>query len=241
MIDAQDNTERLQNLLARRGVASRRASATLIEEGKVTVNGKVVTEPGARITPGARICVKGYPLPSDEERKRTFLFYKPTNVVCSENGQGSITACSFFRRYRERLVSVGRLDKESEGLILMSNDGELINHMTHPRYEHKKHYHVTVRGRLDDRALSILRSALDIDGYKIRPVEVEVIKKGIGIHDLHFILQEGRNRQIRKMCEYAELTIPRLKRVQIADFTIGNLTPGAFRELSDDEVKALMQ
>ncbi len=232
--------ERLQNVLAKRGVASRRGSAQLIQEGKVTVNGELVTEPGARVEPTDRINVRGRPLPMQEEKKRTFLFYKPIDVVCSTNGQGAISVCNFFKQYRERLVPVGRLDKESEGLLLMSNDGTLINYMTHPRYDHEKEYEVTVDGPWDQRVLAALQEPMEIDGYTIRPVKVEVIKSSRYRQVLRFFLKEGRNRQIRKMCEQVELDVIRLKRVRLGQLTIGTLRAGTFRELTDVEVKALM-
>lgn len=227
--------ERLQNILARRGIASRRASAQLIQEGCVEVDGTTVTEPGTRVRPSATIRVKGRALPHEESTHRTFLFYKPVGVVASTDGQGAASVCSYFKRYRERLVPVGRLDKESEGLLLMSNDGALINQLTHPRYNHKKIYEVTLSTPCSGDALSRLQAPMRIDGYTIRPVKVVLATSTL----LRFTLQEGRNRQIRKMCELVGLEITRLKRIQFSSLTLGDLEPGQFRELTPEEITAL--
>jgi pseudouridine synthase len=167
--------------------------------------------------------------------------YKPSGLICgADNAQGE-TVCDFMRRYfPERLVPVGRLDKESEGLLLMSNDGDLINTMTHPRYGHTKTYIARVAGHMEDRKMRILRSRLEIDGYVIRPVEVEILKVGRDhTHQLAFTLTEGRNRQIRKMCSLAGFVVLSLMRVRIGPIKICNMQPGEWRELSVAEIKAL--
>ena len=234
--------ERLQNVLARRGVASRRHAAEIIERGDVTVDGGLVTEPGFRVDPEtADIRVQGRPLPRAEERPRTVLLYKPAGLICgADNSQGE-TVCDFMRRhFPERLVPVGRLDKESEGLLLMSNDGGFINVMTHPRYGHTKTYIARVAGRMEERKIKILRSRLDIDGYVIRPVEVEVLSVGRDhTHKLAFTLAEGRNRQIRKMCSLAGFVVLSLTRVRIGPIKICNMLPGEWRELTPSEIRAL--
>jgi len=234
--------ERLQNVLARRGVASRRHAAEIIGQGDVTVDGRCVTEPGFRVDPETMvICVQGRPLPRSEEIHRTILLYKPAGLICgADNAQGE-TVCDFMGRYfRERLVPVGRLDKESEGLLLMSNDGELVNAITHPRYGHTKTYIARVAGRMEDRKMTILRSRLEIDGYVIRPVEVEILAVGRDhTHKLAFTLAEGRNRQIRKMCSLAGFVVLSLTRVRIGPIKICNMKPGEWRELSPAEIRAL--
>ena len=234
--------ERLQNVLARRGVASRRHAAEWIAAGAVTVNGQTVYEPGARVQPEKDdIRVNGKSLPKQAERLRTVLLYKPRGLICSADNQRGATVCDLMRpHFRERLVPVGRLDKESEGLLLMSNDGELTHCMTHPRYGHTKTYHARVAGRMEESKIETLRSPLEIDGYVIQPVEVEVLKVGRdNTHLLAFTLAEGRNRQIRKMCSLAHFVVLSLTRVRIAFLKIGNMQPGAWRELSDSEVRAL--
>ena len=237
-----DAGERLQNVLARRGIASRRHAAEIIEQGDVTVDGNRVMEPGFRVNPDtAVIRVQGKLLARREEAHRTILLYKPVGLICgADNSQGD-TVCDLMRRHvPERLVPVGRLDKESEGLLLMSNDGELVNIMTHPRYGHTKTYIARVAGHMEDRKMDILRSRLEIDGYVIRPVEVEILKIGRDhTHNLAFTLTEGRNRQIRKMCSLASFVVLSLTRVRIGPLKICNMQPGEWRELTAAEIHAL--
>ncbi len=234
--------ERLQNVLSHRGVASRRHAAEMIETGQVAVNGTVVTEPGFRVKPDTdEIRVRGERLPKETERLRTILLYKPQGLICTaDNSQGE-TVCDLMRQHiPERLVPVGRLDKESEGLLLMSNDGDLTQMLTHPRYGHTKTYIARVAGHMDERKIETLRSRMEIDGYFIQPVEVEVLKVGKDhTHKLAFTLTEGRNRQIRKMCSLVGFVMLSLTRVRIGPLKICNMQPGEWRELSDSEIRAL--
>jgi 23S rRNA pseudouridine2605 synthase len=234
--------ERLQNILAKRGVASRRHAAELIEAGDVTVNGERITEPGFRVHIETDvICVSGQQLPKETEKHVTVLFYKPRGLICSADNERGETVCDFMKNhFSERLVPVGRLDKESEGLLLMSNDGELTNIMTHPRYGHTKTYIARVAGHMDDQKIETLRSRLEIDGYLIEPVEIEVLKVGKDhTHKIAFTLSEGRNKQIRKMCSLAHFVVLELIRVRIGPIKICNMQPGEFRVLSEAEVNHL--
>jgi pseudouridine synthase len=233
--------ERLQNLLARSGVASRRKSADLIAAGLVTVDGLVVREPGARFTADAEIRVEGRRI-SAAERRRTVMLYKPVGTLSTMSDPfGGVTVASLVD-VPERLVPVGRLDKDSEGLLLMSNDGGLVNRLTHPRYEHRKTYMVRVAGRWSDEKLALLRSPITLDdGYTIRPVPVEVVKTWENnTRLLKFTLGEGRKRQIRKMCSAAHLVVLSLKRVAIGALRLPpDLKPGEWRDLTADELSAL--
>lgn len=234
--------ERLQNVLARAGVASRRASAALIEEGAVTVDGLVVREPGARIDPArVAIRVRGRALET-ASRRRTIVLYKPVGVLSTMSDPFGGRTVADLVSVPERLVPVGRLDKDSEGLLLMSNDGDLVNRLTHPRFEHEKTYLVRVAGRWSEEKLATLRSPLTLDdGYTIRPVPVEVVRLlENNTCLLKFVLKEGRKRQIRKMCSAAHLVVLSLKRVKVGAFELPKaLKPGEWRDLVDDEVKAL--
>jgi len=237
--------ERLQNVLAKRGIASRRGAADIIKAGEVTVNGKSIREPGFRVNPKKdAITVSGKKLSKSTEEKRTILLYKPRGLICSaDNSQGE-TVCDLLRQQiPERLVPVGRLDKDSEGLLIMSNDGELTNVLTHPRYGHSKTYNVRVSGTLNSEKLSILSSRMDIDGYFIKPVEVTVIKSSPrnNTHKLSFSLSEGRNRQIRKMCDQVSLRIIALQRVRIGPLRIGEMKPGDWRELHKNDIDMLIR
>ena len=237
--------ERLQNILAHRGVASRRHSAAIISEGRVTVDGIVCTEPGARFDPAAvAIRVDGRLLAVSGEKSRTIMMYKPVGVLSSVSDSfGGTTVVDLIKgSVRERLVPVGRLDKDSEGLILLSNDGDLALKLTHPRYGHEKVYVVRAAGRWSDDKLDVLRGPVTMpDGYVTRTVPVEVLRKqDNNVHLLLFKLKEGRKRQIRYMCSAAHLVVLSLKRVQIANLRLDeNLKPGEWRDLSETELSLL--
>lgn len=238
--------ERLQNILSHRGVASRRGAAAMIEEGRVTVNGMVVREAGARFDPAtAEITVDGKLLGTVEEKSRTIIMYKPAGVLSTVSDPfGGKTVLDIVRgQVSERLVPVGRLDKDSEGLLLLSNDGDLTYRLTHPRFEHEKTYIVRAAGRWSDDKLETLRSAVEMpDGYRIRPVPVEVVRIGRdNVHVLCFKLCEGRKRQIRYMCSAAHLVVLSLKRVAIGRLRLPeDLQPGAWRDLMPAERNMLM-
>jgi len=237
----ESDLERLQNLLAHAGVASRRSAATLIESGVVTVDGIVVKEPGARFEASADIKVNGRPLAS-AEKHRTVVLYKPVGVLSTMADPFGGKTVADLVKTPERLVPIGRLDKDSEGLLLMSNDGTLVNELTHPRYNHTKTYLVKVAGRWSAEKLATLRSPLTLDdGYTIRPVPVEVVEDlGNNVRVLKFVLSEGRKRQIRKMCSAAHLVVLTLTRVKVGAFELPpDLQPGQWRDLTDDELKLL--
>jgi len=233
--------ERLQNILAHAGVASRRKAAEIIAEGRVTVDGLVVREPGARYEDTAEIKLDGRRLES-AARKRTVVLYKPVGVLSTMSDPFGEPTVAELVQCDERLVPIGRLDKDSEGLLLMSNDGDLVNRLTHPRFGHRKTYLVKVAGRWSDDKLDILRSPLTLDdGYTIRPVPVEVVQSWENnTRLLKFVLGEGRKRQIRKMCSAAHLVVLELKRVAVGGFELPpELKPGEWRDLTDDEVAKL--
>ena len=235
--------ERLQNILSRAGVASRRGAAALIESGAVTVDGLVVREPGARFEPSVGIRVNGRPLPA-EGRRRTIVLNKPVGVLSTMSDPFGGRTVAEIVKTPERLVPVGRLDRDSEGLLLMSNDGSLVNELTHPRFEHKKTYLVKVAGRWSPEKLAVLRSPLTLDdGYTIRPVPVEVVKDyGDNTRLLRFELSEGRKRQIRKMCSAAHLVVLSLTRVAVGAFRLPpDLAPGEWRDMTDEEIGRLRE
>ena len=233
--------ERLQNILAHAGVASRRGAAALIESGAVTVDGLVVKEPGARFDAGVAIKVNGKAIAA-EEKHRTVVLYKPVGVLSTMSDPFGGKTVAELVRTPERLVPIGRLDKDSEGLLLMSNDGTLVNELTHPRFNHTKTYLVKVAGRWSEEKLKTLRSPLTLDdGYTIRPVPVEVVREWENnTRLLKFVLSEGRKRQIRKMCSAAHLVVLTLKRVKVGNFELpSDLQPGEWRDLTDAELKLL--
>ena len=234
---------RLQKFLAERGVASRRKCAEHILAGRVRVNGRVVREPGFRVdAEDDGVSFDRHKLGPQREVCRTILMNKPRGYICSAvAGQGRTVYELLGDSIDERLVPVGRLDKNSEGLLLLSNDGNLINRLTHPRFRQEKTYHITVSGALDRRAMQKLRSRLIIDGYRIHPVAVRILRKDEDSRRvvLEFILMEGRKRQIRKMCEAAGLKVHRLVRVGIRTLSLRGLRPGKWRNLTAGELASL--
>lgn len=233
--------ERLQNILAHAGVASRRGAAALIESGVVTVDGIVVKEPGARFEEGVLIKVNGKAI-SAAEKPRTIVLYKPVGVLSTMSDPFGGKTVAELVKTPERVVPIGRLDKDSEGLLLMSNDGTLVNELTHPRFNHTKTYLVKVAGRWSAEKLATLRSPLTLDdGYTIRPVPVEVVQEwDNNTRLLKFVLSEGRKRQIRKMCSAAHLVVLTLKRVKVGNFELPReLQPGEWRDLTPAELKSL--
>jgi len=232
--------ERLQNILSHAGVASRRHAAEIIAAGRVTVDGLVVREAGARVEPTAKIAVDGRPL-AQPEAKRTIMLYKPVGVLSSMSDPfGGETVADLLRgKVSERLVPVGRLDKDSEGLLLMSNDGDLVLKLTHPRYEHEKTYVVKAAGRWSDDKLRVLRGSVRMpDGYETRPVPVRILQPTENnVTTLEFKLREGRKRQIRYMCSAAHLVVVSLKRVAVGGVKLDPaLAPGEWRDLTPAEL-----
>lgn len=237
--------ERLQNVLAHAGVSSRRGAAAIIEAGRVTVDGVVVREPGLRVdSEKASVAVDGRAVGAPE-RKRTIMLYKPVGVLSTVSDPfGGKTVADMLRgKVKERLVPVGRLDKDSEGLLLMTNDGDLALKLTHPRYGHEKTYVVKAAGRWSDDKLRILRGPVEMpDGYVTRPVPVELVSTGRdNVHELVFRLKEGRKRQIRYMCSAAHLAVLSLKRVAIGALRLpADLKPGEWRDLEREETDAVL-
>ena len=236
--------ERLQCVIAHAGVASRRHAAEIISAGRVTVDGIVVSEPGARVDADAsRILVDGEPLPS-REKCRTIMMNKPVGVLSSMSDPfGGRTVADMIRgAVPERLVPVGRLDKDSEGLLLLSNDGDLTLRLTHPRHEHEKTYIVRAAGRWNEEKLATLRGPVRMpDGYVTRPVPVRVVSgPQANVTTLEFRLREGRKRQIRYMCSAAHLVVVSLRRVAIGALRLpSDLAPGQWRDLTPDELALL--
>lgn len=243
---AEEETIRLQKYLEQCGVGSRRSCGSLIETGAVAVEGKRITIPGYRIpASGARITINGIPLDTSALNRahRTIMLYKPRGLICScDDGQGA-TIYDCLDGVKERVVPIGRLDKDSEGLLLLSDDGDLINRLTHPKFNHRKEYIVEVAGVVNRDVLDLLRSRMVIDGYRIQPAEVEYIecererRNGQQLHIMRFILMEGRNLQIRKMCAKAGLRVLHLMRVAINDLRLPeDMRPGEWRDISQSEI-----
>ncbi len=233
---------RLQKYLAHQGIDSRRRCEEYIRQGLVKVNGQVVTELGTKIDPGKdHIEVSEQTIKKMKEQSLTILLYKPRGYVCTTaEGEGK-TIYELISDIEQKLVPVGRLDKKSEGLLLMSNDGELVHRLTHPSFGHTKTYHVMVSGPFTNETLVALNRPMEIDGYNAQPAKVRAIRPGekTGRILLEFVLKEGRKHQIRKMCEQHRLEVHRLIRVQSGHLTLAGVRPGEWRELSSKEIKSL--
>lgn len=245
-------TPRLQSLMAQLGIDSRRGSADLIKAGEVLLNGERVIEPGFRVEnpEAAVITVRGktFTTRRDTPRTRTIMLNKPAGLISSSSDIHGNTVFDCLTTVRERLVCVGRLDRNSEGLLLLSNDGELVNRLTHPRYGHAKEYKVIAIGTFNQSVLDFLNGPMKIDGYRIRPAQVDYLERledgpnGHARHLLRFILREGRNRQIRNMCEQAGLRIQTLIRIAINGLRLpNNLRTGQWRDLTAQDFAQLEQ
>lgn len=231
--------ERIQKYIASCGVMSRRAAEKEIAAGNVTVNG-VRAEIGQAVSDKDVICFHGERI-RPEKRKITVMLNKPAGYVTTMSDEMGRKTVSDLIDLPERLYPAGRLDKDSEGLLIMTNDGELANRLTHPKSGKKKIYHVYLRGSVDNNALDMLRAMRMLDGEKINPVGVELIKRSPTGSVVKFTLTEGKNRQIRRMCEAAGVTVTQLKRVQIGSLRLGDLKTGQYRKLTDKEKEELLK
>ncbi|MBN2144386.1 MAG: rRNA pseudouridine synthase [Candidatus Aureabacteria bacterium] len=230
---------RLQKYLAEQGIASRRKSEELIRLGHVVVNGRVVREMGTCIDPQKdKVFFDHKRIIRQQKQVKTLVLHKPRGYACTTGKEQGKTVFELLPGWAKKMFLVGRLDKKSEGLLLLSDDGDLVNRLTHPRFELEKIYHVVVSGDLTEQVLKRLNESMEIEGYWIKPAQVRFIRNGGKPHlfVLEFILKEGRNRQIRQMCEKMNLQVHRLVRVQIKGLTLENLKLGDWRELSSREI-----
>lgn len=239
-IMASKNDVRLQKFMAECGVASRRKSEELIEMGKVKVNGHVANI-GDKINPKRDIVtVRGKKI-NKVDRMYYIMLNKPRGYVTTVSDELGRKTVMDLVDCKARVYPVGRLDKDSEGLIILTNDGSFANALTHPKHNYAKVYRVTVRPGVSDEILDKLRGGIEIDGRKTASCDVNIITEEEGRVVLEFILREGRNRQIRKMCEAVNLEVARLKRISIGPVKLGMLQTGKSRELTDNEVKKLLR
>ena len=231
---------RLQKFIADAGLMSRRAAEDEIERGNLSVNGHVATL-GTKIDPRSDVVTYKGKRIRYERREHTYIMLnKPRGYLSSTtDDRGRKCVTDLLDGVSARVYPVGRLDMISEGMILLTDDGELKNRLTHPSHEIGKVYRVKVGGSVSEEHMDILTSPLVIDGYKIKPVEVTISSEDEGGTVLKMTLFEGRNRQIRKMCEEAGLTVKRLSRVSIGNLKLDGLPVGKWRYLEDSEVEYL--
>lgn len=234
-----DNTIRLQKYLSECGVASRRKAEEMIAAGKVKVNGKPATI-GDKINPKHdTVVVAGKKI--RKSKKNTYIMlHKPRGFITTLNDEmGRKCVAQLVEDVGTRVYPVGRLDRDSEGLLLLTDDGEFANALTHPTHHVPKTYRVTIRPTITDEQITALTTGIEIDGRMTMPSEVRVLEKKEGRVVLEIIIYEGRNRQIRKMCDALGLEVARLKRTQIGSVKLGMLKQGDWRNLTEEEVHKL--
>ena len=233
--------ERLQKVIAKAGIASRRKAEELIAQGKVKVNGVTVTEMGVQVSGNDEITVNGKQIRTEE--KVYFLLNKPARVICSvsdEKGRKTVMDC--FEGIQERIFPVGRLDYETTGLLIMTNDGEFANAMMHPRSHLPKTYEVTLNGVLTGDMARILSNGVMLDDGKTLPADVVILSRSENRNRtiLQITIYEGRNREVRRMMEYFHCEVKKLNRVGYGNLDLGNLRQGEYRKLRMYEVKKLL-
>ena len=234
--------ERLQKILAAAGIASRREAEKIILAGRVKVNGKLIKELGAKFGPKAFITVDGNPIKN--EKKVYYIFYKPRGVVTTMvDPQGRRTVADFLSNLTERVFPVGRLDYNTEGLLLLTNDGELAQNLTHPKNEINKSYRVAVVGIVPQEKLDLLRLGVRLEDGLTAPAIVDLVEydheKNLSVFNI--TIHEGKNRQIRRMCDYIGYPVRQLKRYKIANLTLTSLKKGQYRQLFEEELTALFK
>ena len=233
--------ERLQKTIAKAGIASRRKAEELIVSGKVKVNGVVVTELGTQVSPDDDISVNGVVLKKEE--KVYYLLNKPRRVISSVSDEkGRETVLAYLSDVRERIYPVGRLDYDTSGILLLTNDGDFANAMMHPSSHLPKTYEVAVTGVLTDDMLNRLARGIMLSDGKTLPAEVVLLERSTKKNKtvLHITIQEGRNREVRRMMEYFHCEVTRLNRIGYGFLDLGNLRQGQYRKLRSFEVRKLL-
>lgn len=231
--------ERLQKILSARGVASRRRAEEIILAGRVTCNGHICALGDSADPEMDIILLDGKPLPQVGE-KVYILLHKPRGFVTTlSDEKGRRNAAQLVEDCGQRVYPVGRLDMDSEGLLIFTNDGEFANHLMHPKHEVHKTYRVIVKN-YSETALAALQQPITLDGYRIRRPAVKLIQSlADGCAELEVTIHEGRNRQVRRMCAAAGMEVQRLIRISEGELTLGDLPRGKWRYLTEDEVRKL--
>jgi 23S rRNA pseudouridine2605 synthase len=231
---------RLQKYLADAGIASRRAAEKIILEGRVQVNNKVITELGTKVDP-LHDTVKVDGAPVKAKRKLYLAVHKPRGYICTKaDPERRKTIGELLPKEWDNLNTVGRLDRESEGLIFMTNDGEFTLHLTHPRYGVSKKYLTVVTGKVEAEKLNILLKGVRHEGEMLKAAAYRIIESSNSHTMIEIELREGKNREIRRMCEVLGLEIERLVRVQIGKIKLGDLPSGKWRTLTEPEINSLL-
>lgn len=228
----EENTTRINKFLSETGYCSRREADRLIEQGRVTINGKI-PEMGTKVAPGDEVRVNGELVQQNNEKPIYLAFYKPVGIECTTNLSVRDNIVDYIN-YPERIFPIGRLDKASEGLIFMTNDGDIVNKILRARNNHEKEYIVTVNHPITDRFIDRMSNGIPILETITKKCKVEQISKYV----FRIILTQGLNRQIRRMCEYLNYEVTALKRTRIINISL-DVQEGKYRNLTDAEVAEL--
>jgi len=231
MSDKTSNGERIAKVMARAGLASRREAEAWIAEGRVSVNGQVITSPALNVSPSDRIVIDGTPMPR-RERTRMFLYNKPRGLVTTHSDpEGRPTIFGTLSSKLPRLISVGRLDINTEGLLLLTNDGGLARQLELPATAWLRRYRVRANGRVEQAALDELRDGVSVEGVHYGPIDATIERaQGANVW-LSFAIREGKNREVRKVLESLDLRVNRLIRVSYGPFMLGDLPEGEVKEI----------
>ena len=234
--------ERLQKYLAECGIASRRKCEEYILQGKVQVNGKTITELGVKVNPEKDKITFESKNVKQEERKVYILLNKPIGYVTTSDEQFGRDKVLDLVKVRERVVPVGRLDMYTSGALILTNDGDFVYKVTHPKHEITKTYTVTVKGIIKNEEVEQLRKGVKIDDYTTRPAKVKILKtdEEKDISRLEITIHEGKNRQVRRMCESVGRRVIALHRSKIGNIGVKDIELGKWRYLKDFEVKTLI-
>ncbi len=234
--------ERLHVVLARAGIASRRKAEELIQEGRVMINGHVVSKPGALVVWGQDAIKVDNRLIRRLEPKATIVLNKPKGVLTtSHDPRGRRTVTEFLKGVKAHVFPVGRLDYHTEGLLILTNDGDLAQQLQHPRYGIPKTYRTKVRGLPTAAALKRIESGIVLDGRRTAPAVVKKVETTGKNTWLEITVREGRNRQVRRMCSAVGHPVMKLKRIRYGPIRLGNLKPGSYRDLTPREIDKLQK
>lgn len=228
---------RINKYLASSGIASRRESDKLVQDGRVTVNGKVVSL-GVEVSDSDKVCVDGKPV--SIKKNEYYILNKPKGYICSvSDDRGRKTVLDLMPKNIGRIYPVGRLDYDSEGLLILTTDGELAQHLTHPSNNVPKTYLVKVEGRLTESDLNPIRSGIEIDGYVTKKSKANIVETNKDFTKAHITIYEGKNREIRKMFSAIGKEVSLLKRIKIGELSLKGLDRGEYRKLNNHEVEYL--
>ncbi len=231
--------ERLQKYMARCGIASRRKAEEIILQGNVKVNGIIVNELGSKINPEKDIVTVCNKRIYEKNEHIYIKLYKPEGYITTVKDQFNRKTVLDLINIKERIYPIGRLDYDTSGLLLLTDDGELANRLMHPKYHIYKAYEVMVKGSISDDSINILRTGVLFDGYKTAPAKVKLLNKNDNDSIIQISIYEGKNRQVRKMFENVGHRVLKLKRISFGDINLGELKSGQWRYLTDDEVEFL--